>query len=142
MDEQNQLPNTNSQSVNPQPAAPPATTPSGPASPVAQVAKPELNVSDKEAQALLAINNIGAGQHTKHKLPLGMIITILVLLVLVAFASHMIGDLQSKKTVNTANGMSTGSPSQTNSSTGQGVDKQVNQDVNNCSNVVNALSEC
>lgn len=139
MDNQDQQPGANSQPVDPQPIAIPthnmAATP--------QQKKPELNLSDQEAQAILAINNIEASQHRKLKLPIGMLITIAVLIVLVAAASYMLSSLKTGNNTKSANTTNTGSSSdQSTSATGKGVDNQVNQDVNSCSNVVNALSEC
>jgi len=137
MDIPGQQPPVTTEQATPQPSMPPAPAPV----PISSV-KPSLEIPDAAAQALLAINNVGSSQKTKLRLPVGMIITIIVLILLVAVASTLVGKTSSSKgSTTTSPQTNTGSSSQSDT-TENGGDKQINQDVNSCSNVVNAVSEC
>jgi hypothetical protein len=94
--------------------------------------KPQLEVPDTVAQSLLAINGAESQQKTKLRLPIGLLVTIGVVITLLIIASYLLGGVRSAQ-----------NPQNTNTSTSsQNGDSQVNQDVKSCSNIVNAVSEC
>jgi hypothetical protein len=101
--------------------------------------RPVLEVPDSVAKSLLEINAAQTSQKHKQKLPIGLIITIGVLVVLVILASILLDGANKSKGLGQS-GTNTSNQSQSTSS--QGSDSQINQDVNSCSNVSTAVSEC
>ena len=100
--------------------------------------KPQLNLSDKEAQALLALNNVSVKQ-SRSKPPLKLLIMIGLLLAFVLIASFMASAFKPATKPN-SNGL--GLPNQSNPSNSQGVTNQINRDVKTCSNPLNATLVC
>jgi len=136
MDDQNQQPSVPAKPVPPQPVVAPA--------PVAlaseQIEKPKLDISDETAQALLVVNNIQAGQRQKSKLPVTLIISIAVVILLAILSSALLGKVKSGASTLSSSSTNSGATSQSGSAAS--VDKQINQDVNSCTNPVNAVSDC
>jgi hypothetical protein len=140
MEPQGNQPLNRSDEVSPTPLA--TTTQAPPAAVPVQTDKPKLEISDEAAQALLAFNGVQSSQKPKAKLPIGIIITILVLVVLVAVSSTLVGKVGSKGRAKPPTPASTRTPDQSGSNVSQSVGSQVNQDVNQCSNTLDAISEC
>ena len=138
MDNQDQMPVAHVDPTNPEPVASPTqvTAPTNP------VTKPKLDIPDDAARSLLTINSAQSSQTAKHRLPIGIIITILVLIALVVISSFAVG--KAKPVVN--NGATTspnsGASDSSGSSDSNSVNNQINQDVKSCTNPVNAVSEC
>ena len=135
MDNQEPQPLSHTEPTTAQPVAAPAPVPAVTAAPQ-QTERPTLAVSDEAAQALLAINNLQTAQKQKARLPMSLIISVLVVIVLVVLASVSLGKLKSS-----SDPTKPGAASQSGNA-GSKVDSQINQDVSNCTNVVNAISEC
>lgn len=143
MDNQFQQPNIGQpqqpvQQASVQPPAPPVAKPTAP---TAQATKPTLEVSDQAAQALLAFNNIQSAQPTKLKTHISMLIALGLIVALIIIASFALGSLKPKNNTNNTNTTNSSSSNPTNNAATNG-DQQINQDVNSCKNVVNAVSEC
>ena len=104
--------------------------------------KPVLNMSDSEAQSLLSINNLQAWQQPKTKPPTKLLIAALALIVFAILVSVLLGSYKpgggSKST--SAGGL--GLPNQSNPTSGNDVNNQINQDTKTCSNPVNASLVC
>jgi len=94
----------------------------------------------EQAQALLAINAAEAKQKDGPKLPMGLIVTVLVLVALVFVASSLIGGMSKKPASKSPS--STGAASSSNTSPSGATSDQINHDVQSCSNPTTALSEC
>ncbi len=103
-------------------------------------AEPKKEMTDADAQALLATFNTQNKVNAKpeHKLPMGMIFTILTLIVLAIMASALMGYLKSKGST----GQSDTSTSGQNGSPTNSTSNQINNDVQSCSNPTVAISEC
>jgi hypothetical protein len=106
------------------------------------VNKPNLEVPDQVAQALLTINGAEAGHKHGTGPSLGIMISLGILVVLVILASVALGGFKS--------GGSTKSPAASNvKASGQsatnatgGASRQINQDVNTCANAEDAIADC
>lgn len=139
MDHQSQQPVTNAQTTNSRPVEPLAQTVAA----ANQQDKPQLDLSVNQAQALLTINNLQPRQQPKTKLPIKVVIAILGLITLVVLISFALGAFKpggSLKSSNPASGL--GVPNQSDPKNGKDVSNQINQDVNTCSNPLNATTVC
>jgi hypothetical protein len=139
MDNKGQQPATTSQTANPQPVVSPPQTVAA-ANPQD---KPKLDISDNEAQAILMINNLQGRQKPKTKPPIKLLIAVLGLILVVVLVSFLLGAFKpggGTKASNSGSGI--GLPNQSNPTSGNDVSKQINQDVNTCSNPVNATTVC
>jgi hypothetical protein len=136
MEIQGQQPAANDQQPAPQPQAPPSP---GGAVPQQQN-KSSSNLSDADAQALLAIHNLQSSGNLgqKHKSHIGLLVTVITVVILALFASYMLNSLKPGTNAKTSNaGMVQPNGGSTNNTT-----NQINQDVHSCSNVSTAVSEC
>lgn len=125
------------------PPAQPVTAPVAPVSPAAEVTKAALSVSDAEAKALLLINNLEASKQSKRKLPLGIIISIVSLIIMAVVVSMLVGSFKSGGNAGSGGSLGgVGLPGQSSPSTGHDVSNNINQDVKTCSNPVNATLVC
>jgi hypothetical protein len=139
MDHQSQQPVASGKTTNPQPVEP-LTRPVTVAN---QQDKPKLNISDNEAQAILTINNLQARQKPKTKPPIKLLIAVLGLILVVVLVSFLLGAFKpggNSKSSNPVSGL--GLPNQSNPKSGKDVSNQINQDVNACSNPLNATTVC
>lgn len=135
--------NKNQQPVYPdQPAAPrPVVLPTQEITRTAQEDKPKLIVSDGEAQALLALNNLRAGQGPKAKLPPTRFLIIIALAILTSFAIGAVKTGSNSKS--SSSGSNLGIPNQAVPTNGRdNVTNQINKDVNSCANPLTAMSYC
>lgn len=106
-----------------------------------QPVKPKPAITEHEAQALLALNNLQSAPPRKANLPINLVIAMAVLIILAIASSFLLGAF--KPGSSKANGSgSIGLPNQSPTSTGRGVNRQINQDVKTCSNPVNATLVC
>jgi 8-oxo-dGTP pyrophosphatase MutT (NUDIX family) len=121
-----------------------ATSPAATAAQPGLQPKPELQVSDAEAKALLLINNLQASQQPKTKSPvkLKLLIAVAGLIIFVVIASMLVGAFKTKGSSLTSGSSGLGLPTQTNPSKGSDVTNQVNQDVKACSNPLNGITSC
>lgn len=105
--------------------------------------KTKLNISDEQAQALLAINNLQRSPPKQHtRAPVGLLITLATIVVLVIVASVILSNIKpGSNTTTTTSGSSTPSSSSS-SEKNDGTTNQINQDVNGCSNPLTAISQC
>lgn len=131
MDNQNQKSEQPAANTVAQPAAP-ALSPLTPAPQPTD--KPKLEVSDTVAQSLLMIDGMQDSNKKKLRLPLGLLVSIAVVIVLLFAASYMISSTKPNKNKTNTNGSQ--------STDSNSVSNQINQDVQSCSNVVNAVSQC
>ncbi|HET9098508.1 MAG TPA: hypothetical protein VFN51_02725 [Candidatus Saccharimonadales bacterium] len=120
--------------------APEAANPAAEPLPV-ESKKPSLNLSDAEAQALLLVNGVQAAQVRHKKLPLGILITVASLIILAVMAALVVSSLKPGGGVKSGSS-SIGLPNQASPSTGGDVTNNINQDVQTCSNPVNASLVC
>ena len=100
-----------------------------------------LAISDKEAQALLAINHMQAPKVSKIELKTKLLIAVVGLILVAVITSVLLGSVGPGGTPKASNLTGPGS-SDSNPTSGNGVSNQINQDVKSCSNPVNAVSEC
>jgi|HubBroStandDraft_1064217.scaffolds.fasta_scaffold816189_1 hypothetical protein len=138
MDNQNPQPTVPSQlnegqSVTPQPQT---------VAPANEQDKPKLDLSSSEAQSLLVLNNLQTSQQPKTKLPTKLLIVIIALILLVVITSFLVGAFKPGGTPKSSNPGGLGIPNQSDTNSGSGVSKQINQDVKSCSNPVNAATVC
>ena len=96
-------------------------------------------MSDKDAQAILALNNLQSNKPIRTKPPIKLLIIAAILIILVVIASYIMSSF--KPGTNPAPA-GLGFPAQGNPSSGRGVSKQINQDVKSCSNPLNATLVC
>jgi hypothetical protein len=105
--------------------------------------KTEADLTNLDAQSILAMHNLQATHGMQTKLPTKLIVAIVGLIVFAIVASLLVSSIkpgataQSSKTNN-----SFGIPNQANTTTGSGTTNQINQDVKSCSNPVNAATVC
>jgi hypothetical protein len=118
-------------------AIPPVGSPKSVAT-AATNAAPKPALGDGEAQAILAINHLQAPTHTKAKLPTKLLIICAALILLVIVTDFLLGTMKSKNNT----GSSVGLPSQSAPAGGNSTTNQINQDVQSCSNAVNAATVC
>lgn len=139
MDSKDQLPTEATHEAKPQPVVPPTQA----VTPAAQPAKPKLDISDGAAQALLMINDLQAKSRPTKKYPTKLLIAAAALILLVVVASILLGTIKSNgASTSSGSGSGIGLPNQSDSGTGSNTTNQINQDVNSCSNPVNAVSVC
>ena len=124
-----------------QPASQPEATSHLETAPPQLSSQPSPGLSDADARALLATHNLqtGSSQLKQSKHHIGLLVTIATLIILALFTSYMLGSLKSKDTSKSTTSNS-GQP--TAGSTNDSTTNQINQDVNSCSNVTTAVSEC
>lgn len=135
MSDQNQQPNL--------PTLPAAANPIAPNDVNNQQAKPKVTMSDKEVQALLAINNLQAKQRPDTKGPNKIIIVALVLILFAILVSYLVGSFKpGNGSQSTSSGGKLGFPQQSSPTTENSATNQVNQDVKSCTNPVNAVTVC
>ena len=104
--------------------------------------KSNIDVSDIDAKALLAIQNFQTTQPTQ-KHGSKMVVISLVMLVLLALIGYFIAAEKPASSSNNSNSShGVGIPDQSNNFTGNGTTNQINNDVNSCSNPVNAVTTC
>ena len=101
--------------------------------------KPKAEMSDADVQSLFALNGLQGTPKKKLRLPIGMILTVAVLVILLLVVNYMLGKAKTPQPSN--NSANTNTSTSNESPTQQGED-QVNQDVNSCSNIVNAVTKC
>jgi hypothetical protein len=142
MDNQNQQPVSNG----PQPirqVETTITTVHEPATPNSAHNKPKLNISDEQAQAILAINNLQRSptQAKNTKMPISLIITLIAVVAIAIVASILVGNIKPKVHAKTSPS-STTSNSSSSGTTNDSTTNQINQDVGSCSNPLTAISQC
>src|SRR5579863_3838880 len=128
MDTHNNNPTPNNKTLPPQ-----TPLPVQPLSTTKQQTKQNINVTDIDAKALLAIQNFQSAQpKRKHGSKLILIcLALLVLLVLVGYLLSALKPHSNSNASNSSNGI--GIPNQTNNYSGNGTTNQINRDVNSCS---------
>jgi hypothetical protein len=148
MDNQDHPPTSNS------PATPVAPVPINPVqtgtvpaqgvvAPTSQPAKPELAVPDAAALALLTVSNVQANTHPERKFPTKMVIAIVALIILVLAASGATGFFKSKQSSDlTGQGSVPAQQNQPGTGNSSDTTKQINKDVQSCTDPVNAVTVC
>lgn len=137
MDNQNRKPTADDKPLTQQ-----QTTPTSGLNNANKQAKSSIDVSDIDAKALLAIQNFQTTQ-PKKKHGSKLILACLALLAALILVAYLLGALKPGNSNNSSNSSSNiGLPNQSNNYTGNGTTKQINQDVNSCSNPVNAVTTC
>lgn len=106
-----------------------------------QTAKTPATFTDQDAQAILALHNLQASPSRVTKPPTKLLIALAGLILLVILMSLLLGYVKPSNK-NQSNPAGIGVPNQSNPSTTQGVNKQINKDVKACSNAVNAALAC
>jgi len=119
----------------------PTPTPSKVNSPD-QTDKPKLDVTVEEAQALLLVNNVQVGKQHKSGPSLSLVISVVILLVAVVAVTYIVGSAKPGKSSNGAGNSITKSTSQSGNTVPNSTSSQINQDVNSCSNLATAVSQC
>jgi hypothetical protein len=111
---------------------------------------PKPNISDKQALAILMINNLdsshAAHAQPKRKVPVSLLITLATAVTIIIVAGAIVGSLKSHTNSKTSSSGSTApssssSDTNSNSPTDQ-TNGQINQDVDSCSNPLTAISQC
>jgi hypothetical protein len=104
--------------------------------------KPELHISDSEAQSILALNNLTTSAPTKAQLPVKLILAIVALIVFAIITSYLLGAVKPGSSTHSSPS-GTGSSNQTTSTAGgNNATSQINQDVKSCSNPLKAATVC
>jgi hypothetical protein len=105
---------------------------------------PKLNIPDEQAQALLTINNLQSS-HAKHKSTkprISLLITLAMVVIIVIIASIVLDSLKSRTNSKTPSPNSVVPSSSSSNTNTDSTTKQINQDVNSCTNPLVAVSQC
>ncbi len=109
----------------------------------ANAGKPMLEVPDKTAQALLMISDAQSNHRSQAKLPVGLLIALVTLVIVVAAASFLLSNIKPGGSSKVSSSPGPASPSsQTNPNSTKNISNQINKDASSCSNLVTALSQC